>query len=258
MFLENKFNFKVDAKVKLYEVLKEEEAHIWSLYLPNQKRNIEYLSSILSNDEKKKANNFKFTKDREQFLITRGTLRCILARYLQKRPGSIDVSYSQWGKPCLPEPRTLHFNISHSENYSLLAFTRSCEIGIDLEIVKNELKLDEMVEIVFSATELSCWRKMSSEKKVDYFYKVWVGREAFLKALGKGWLENDKNIREMKLFPNNTYENSENSYRNTYGTLEYFQIVPGYKSAFFTKGATLKPLFINWENVQSVLENFQL
>src|SRR3989338_3710426 len=130
IFLDSRSNFMFAPKTKQHGALKQEEVHIWSLFLPSQKRNIEYLSSILSNDEKKKANNFKFTRDRERFLITRGTLRCILARYLQKRPGSIDVSYSQWGKPCLPEPRTLHFNISHSENYSLLAFTRSCEIGI--------------------------------------------------------------------------------------------------------------------------------
>lgn len=247
MFSENQSNFKLDSKAKQHGTLKQNEAHIWSLFLPSQKGSINYLHSILSNNEKEKANNFKYEKDQERFIITRGTLRSLLACYLKKKPESINIIYSQWGKPYVPEPKTLHFNISHSGDYSLLAFTRTCEIGVDLELVNNNLEFDEMAETIFSAAELSHWSKIHSEKKVDYFYKVWVGREAFLKGLGKGWLENDEVIRETELFPN-TYEDSGSFYKNTYGTLEYFQIIPGYKSAFFTKGATVKPLFINWEN----------
>lgn len=245
MFLKKQFTFKPDFRIKQYRELKQDEVHLWHLFLPSLRSRINSLYLILCNSEKAYANSFNYYKDQERFIITRGILRYILANYLEKAPESINIIYTPWGKPYISDIRPLFFNVSHAGDYSLLAFTSACEIGIDLELMNYNLEFDEMAKTIFSIRELSYWNKLTSEKKVDYFYKVWVGREAFLKALGKGWLEDDEEIRGTELFftPNTGFGSV---YKNNYGTLEYFQLIPEYKSAFFTKGTVLKPIIINW------------
>lgn len=239
---EKLFNF--DLKDKQYHLPQLDAVHIWCLFLPSQKGNMNYLRSILSKDEKTKAYSFKFAKDQEQYLITRGALRCILACYLQKTPESIGINYGEWGKPCLQEPKVLQFNVSHSGNYSLLAFTKKYEIGIDLELINHSFEVEEIAKTIFSSTELLYWSQSVPEKKVDIFYKIWVGREAFLKAIGKGWLEESKKINEEDLF---SYKDHifPDIYKNNLGFLQHFECIDGYKSALFTKGPVLKPTFIN-------------
>lgn len=228
-------------------VLNADEVHLWLFYIPKQKENINYFFSLLTKDEKDRTNQYRFNKQNEEFLITRGALRQLLAMYLQKKPESIELNYNQWGKPFLPDKSALHFNVSHSGDYALLAFTRSGEVGIDIEIMKKDLEFEGIVETIFSDMELFLWDSLTSDKKVDYFYNVWVAREAFLKALGKGWLEDNKRIRNLSLFLEMSEEYGQ-VYENAYGTLEFLQTVNGYKSAYFVKGLPVKPILINFDN----------
>lgn len=248
MFLDNTMDSKVNLKAKHHLKLKSDEIHIWTICLLNKKKNISYLSSLLSKDEQKKAANFKFLRDREQFLITRGILRCVLAGYLKEIPQAINIHYGLWGKPCLSEEKTLHFNVSHSGDYALFAFARDYEIGIDLEQVNENLELEEIALTIFSQTELSYWKKIPPEEKINFFFKFWVGKEAFLKALGKGWLENDENTKFEELCSFKKNLNCE-VFKNKFGFVHYFEGISGYKSAYFVKGPTLQPTFFSWEYI---------
>ena len=237
------FNFKLKSKKCL--TLKSDEVHIWSVCLLDNERDIYYLSSILSKDEQERAGDFRFLRDQERFIMTRGILRCLLAEYSGVTPQSIEIMYGLHGKPCISQEKSLHFNVSHSGDYAVLAFNRDYEIGIDLEYIDRNLELEEMVLSIFSQAELNYWEKLHPEEKVEFFFKVWVGKEAFLKTLGKGWLENDEKIKfeEKYLFEQNL--DGEVS-KNELGVLHYFQYVPEYASAFFIKGPSLEPMFFNW------------
>jgi 4'-phosphopantetheinyl transferase len=238
------FNFKMKSKQCL--TLKLDDVHIWSVCLLDNERDIYYLSSLLSKDEEERAGRFRFPRDQERFIITRGILRCLLAGYLEETPQAIEIMYGLWGKPCLSKEKSLHFNVSHSGDYAVFAFTRDYEVGIDLERIDKNIELEEMALIIFSQAELNYWEKLHPEEKVDFFFKVWVKKEAFLKALGKGWLENDEKIKFEELYSFEQNLDGETS-KNELGFLHYFQCVSGYTSAFFAKGPILEPTYFNWK-----------
>jgi 4'-phosphopantetheinyl transferase len=57
----------------------------------------------------------------------------LLGFYLSGAPEEIPFSYGPQGKPAIGVDSLLRFNISHSGDFVLLAFTRECDIGVDIE-----------------------------------------------------------------------------------------------------------------------------
>lgn len=212
------------------------EVHIWSASLLENINNINYFYSILSKDECERANSFRFSKDQIQFTITRGILRQLLSNYLRQSPESIEIMYGLWGKPCLPEEKSLHFNVSHSGDYALYAIARHYEVGIDLEYIDKNLECENMAFHIFSETELTEWKLLNPEERVNSFYRRWVSREAFLKASGKGWLEDKRDLSfsdKKKSGKDNLNDEATNLYS--------FECIPDYAGALFVDGALLIP-----------------
>lgn len=216
------------------------EVHIWTASLLKNKNNVSHFYHILSADERERANKFKFFKDQEQFIITRGILRQLLSNYLKRPPQSLEIMYGLWGKPCLPQEESLLFNLSHSGDYALYAVTRNQEVGIDLEYIDNTLPLEEMGLYIFSETELTAWKFLEPEEKVNSFFTRWVSMEAYLKALGKGWLE-DKSANTFAAMKKFSPKNL-----NQLANLYSFECIPGYASALFVEGTLLNPRHYFW------------
>lgn len=221
-----------------------DDVHIWSVFLPEHEKNKDYFASILSMDEHERANGFRFSIDKTRFTITRGILRCILSRYLGEKPETLEFLYGLWGKPCLPEEKTLHFNISHSRDYALCALVRHYEVGVDLEYIDTTLDLERIAESLFSQSELNDWVKQIPTNKLNFFYRFWTGAEAFLKALGKGWLEEKQmpftktSLLEQKV----AYEAIATQVTYPY----FFQSIPSYASALYVQGPSLNAIYRSW------------
>jgi len=143
----------------------------------------------LENDEKARAARFHFARDRNHFTACRGILRELLGRYLGSSPESIEFLYGAHGKPA-HRPRDssspIRFNISHSHGLAVLAFVRGCEIGIDLESIRQEFAGEEIAERYFSARELVELRALPAELKPEGFFLCWTRKEAYVKARGLG------------------------------------------------------------------------
>ncbi len=232
-------------------LLNSEEAHVWSACLSENENKVLYFTSLLSQDEKEKASQFRFPKDQKRYAISRGILRCLLGKYLREDPEKIEFLYGLWGKPCLPQEKNLFFNLSHSEDYVLYAFTQGYEVGIDIEFIDPNLELEDMARSVFSAEEFFYWDDLSSEGKRNSFFKHWASKEAFLKAGGKGWLE----TRETPAFFEARAKASDKPKSQQSGRLlkndkviypYCFDDIPGYASALFVEGPSLRPLHFTW------------
>lgn len=231
------------------------EVHIWSACLSKNENEISYFTSLLSQDEKEKASHFKFSKDQKRYTISRGILRCLLGKYLREDPEEIEFLYGLWGKPCLQKEKNIFFNLSHSEDYALYAFAQGYEVGIDIEFIKRNLELEDMARRIFSAEEFSYWETLSSEEKKESFFKCWASKEAFLKAVGKGWLETKQTqtptFFESNVGVRNNPKLKQNSklLKNKKAIYPYcFEVVPGYVSALFVEGPPLRPLHFSWNS----------
>ena len=169
--------------------LADHEVHVWQAQLELPPSQVQRLRSILTEDELTRAKRFFFEKDRQHFIVARGTLRSILSRYLTITPGHLRFYYNQYGKPSLaPEfsSTLLNFNLSHSGSMALFAITRNMEIGVDIERVRSDFEYEKIAERFFSSNEVTILNTIPAEKKLEAFYHCWTRKEAYLKAQGKG------------------------------------------------------------------------
>ncbi|OJW52183.1 MAG: hypothetical protein BGO67_10275 [Alphaproteobacteria bacterium 41-28] len=232
-------------------ILSSHEVHICSACLSENKSDISYLVSLLSEDERHMASKFRYAKDQRNFITSRGMLRCLLGGYLKKEPQDIEIVYGLWGKPCLVE-KPLYFNLSHSRDHVLYAIARDYEIGIDIEYIDHTFDLALLVSSILSSQERVHWENTKSEDKVNTFFKLWVCKEAFLKAFGKGWISDPQItvLQELDCFKNDAM-GADRLEKMKYPF--YLEILPGYASALFIDGPFLQPFFYTWSLIKDSL-----
>lgn len=244
---------RLEMQLKDSFLLNSGEVHIWSACLSENENEISYFTSLLSQDEKEKANQFRLSEDQKRYTISRGILRCLLGNYLRETPEEIEFLYGLWGKPCLQKEKNIFFNLSHSKDYALYAFAQGYEVGIDIEFINRNLELEEMARGIFSAEEFSFWNVLSSEEKRESFFKCWASKEAFLKSIGKGWLETKQT---PTLFEANTRASNNSKLKQNRKLLEdgmvtypyCFEDIPNYASALFVEGPPVRPLYFSWNS----------
>ncbi len=170
--------------------LSSHEVHVFSASIQKPLGDLQQLAEILSPDEQLRANNFYFEKDRCRFIVCRSILRRIIGRYLDIKPGDIQFSYGLQSKPALVENSGnyshLQFNLSHSQDLALYAFTLSRQVGIDLEYMRPIDDIDSLAKHFFSEPEYTVLRKLPESQKQVAFFNCWTRKEAYIKATGQG------------------------------------------------------------------------
>src|SRR5581483_155459 len=129
-----------------------DDVHIWRLSLEGSAALAERLVETLSSGERRRAERFRFARDRDRFVVVRGVLRGLLGRYLDRDPGTLRFRYGPNGKPALRDDGFLRFNVSHSRRIALVAVAAGREVGVDVEEIRGDLDVDGLSR-VFSAAE---------------------------------------------------------------------------------------------------------
>ncbi len=164
-----------------------DEVHIWRASLDRPPSFLESLFALLSEDEQARALRYACPATRTRFVVGRGLLRTILARYLETTPREVRFQLCPQGKPILDEPHPrFHFNVSHSHSLVLIAVTQRAEVGIDVERIRPFSNDLNMAERYFSPRECRMLRLLSPERRTEAFFHAWTRKEACLKALGVG------------------------------------------------------------------------
>src|SRR6267378_5151373 len=194
MILSEQFQHSPDSEtwslMPEWPLLGKRDVHLWRVDLNQPLAIMERCRHLLSVDEQARANRFHFESDRQHFMVARGCLRTILARYLEIDPRAVQFSYASHGKPELASPTSqaqpLNFNLAHSGGLALYAFTRVGEIGVDLEHIRPEFTGDDIARRFFSATEVACLDRLPVDQRALAFFNCWTRKEAFIKAKGMG------------------------------------------------------------------------
>lgn len=163
--------------------------HVWCSSLQQSGDVVEQLSSLLDTEERERAARFQFEHLRRAFRVARGTLRLILARYLEVEPGKLQFRYTANGKPYLSDPadpKGISFNLSHSGDLVLYAITRGRQVGVDIEQIRPVPELMNIAANTFSQEEYSQLKTVAENQKLDAFFNCWTRKEAFIKAIGEG------------------------------------------------------------------------
>lgn len=162
------------------------KAHVWYFSTDQFSDTLDVYRGVLSPNEIDKAQTFKFEKDRNISILSRGLLRMISAQYLGIHPKKIDFKYGAFGKPSYVQRTFLKFNVSHSGTYIVLAFTRESEIGVDVELIKKNFDVLDIAQNFFSNDEIKSLETFKKPERVEAFFRCWTRKEAFIKAKGSG------------------------------------------------------------------------
>jgi 4'-phosphopantetheinyl transferase len=162
-----------------------DDVHLWRLRLDQPPAAIAALVATLSDDERERADRAATDTARSHFVVARGALRTLLARYLRVDPRAPRFAYADRGKPSLAD-EALRFNVAHSHGLALIAVSRDRELGVDLERVRALPAADAIAQRFFSPSERGRLASLPAPRRRHAFLSLWTRKEAYLKATGGG------------------------------------------------------------------------
>ena len=222
------------------------QVDIWRARLDLPTDSLKTLVTTLSVDEIQRADRFNLQGDKERFIAAHGCLRDILARYHYWEPGQLNFSTNDYGKPTLStdsSERRMDFNLSHSNDFALVAVTSERKVGVDLERIRQGISAQVIARQYFSPSEFSELMALPSEQREIGFFNCWTRKEAYIKAQGLG-LSLPLESFDVSLSPNEpvilqaTRPDPQEAARWTLLSLE---VSPDYAAALAVEGTVLSP-----------------
>jgi phosphopantetheine--protein transferase-like protein len=169
-----------------------------------------YLENYLTYSEHLKADKFLYTEDKETYTSSHSLLRLFLANELNSNPLDIPIIIDKNKKPGLAG-NPVYFNLTHTRDAFAFVISKESYVGIDLEEINCGMDFYSIIETFFSPGE----REFILQSQIEIesrFFLLWTRKEAFLKALGTGIIDNltevevsgRENFVNKHLFANST------------------------------------------------------
>lgn len=171
--------------------LPRDEAHIFYTRQENI-RDPELLQryvDMLSLDERKQWQRFKFEKHRHTYLVAHALVRSALSRYGGIEPAAWEFMRNNYGRPDVSHPedwRSLRFNLSHTTGMVAVIVAWDREVGVDVEWIDRPNLGPGIANRFFSPQEVSDLRSLPEETQQKAFFNYWTLKEAYIKARGMG------------------------------------------------------------------------
>ncbi|XP_073004620.1 uncharacterized protein [Typha latifolia] len=177
------------------------ETHLWYV-VPDELKDTSLLNQymeLLSPCERQRVLSMDGERLQKGALLARALVRTTLARYSDSRvdPRSIKFERNKFGKPEMvwqhddswTQP-SLQFNVSHTSSLIACGITLDVRIGIDVE-EKQRKTINSTLSLArryFSHSEVEYLGSFSdSDTQQREFIKLWTLKEAYVKALGRGF-----------------------------------------------------------------------
>lgn len=163
-----------------------DEVHVWRARL-DAPGALAAGRALLSADERRRAERFRFPLHRARWTAARGILRRILAGYVGADPAALRFTYGERGKPRLeagPGPEAPSFNLAHAGDLALLAVARGRAVGVDVEGIRRDAPIAALVRRWFAPAEAEALLAMGAAERRAAFFAAWTRKEAVVKARG--------------------------------------------------------------------------
>ena len=166
------------------------------------------IASLLDEHERRRAARFRRPGDARRWSRVRVRLRQLLGRRCGLAPEAVRFTLGPHGKPALSPPMTppmtppasasderadpvvalpaWRFNLSHARRHAVIVLGRGAELGVDIERIDPARDTAALVGTVLDEQERRAFAALPDEACSEAFTRVWVRKEAVLKALGAG------------------------------------------------------------------------
>ncbi|MCO6412053.1 MAG: 4'-phosphopantetheinyl transferase superfamily protein [Thiogranum sp.] len=166
------------------------EAHVWyaAPELFADSATVARCESVLSGVELLQYRRFRFPESSRNYLIAHAMVRLVLSRYGNINPADWTFVNGEHGRPEVSNPRNpaLRFNLTHTAGLAACVVTRSRQCGIDAEAIVERHHPLQVARRMFSETEYRRLQALEGREHLEYFFKQWTLREAYVKARGIG------------------------------------------------------------------------
>ncbi len=164
------------------------DIHVWFFAPEAAPQDLHRHRAWLSEAERERAARFLSEPARQAFVLAHGVLRAVLAGYCGSEPGDLCFTVDTMGKPILDglAAGSLNFNLSHSHGGVLVAVSKTYEMGVDVERVREQVDCVKLAERFFADAEHRHILHACPEEQRGLFFRHWVCKEAALKARGLG------------------------------------------------------------------------
>ncbi len=145
---------------------------------------------MISPRERERYERFRHEPSRVCYLTTRRLIREVMSSIGAKELDYWRFRTGDKGRPFLknatPAMSNVDFNIAHSRELVVVAVTRSGRVGVDLEPAQREVDHEAVARRFFSDVEREDLEKLEETRRHRRFLELWVLKEAWLKADGRG------------------------------------------------------------------------
>ncbi len=125
--------------------------------------------------------------DRQRVRAAWTTQRRILAQYLKCAPRDVPLERDPSGRPFLRMGAPiLRHSMAHSEDWMMLAVSRSVPVGVDLERIDPSIDADRIAARFFPVDEAAELSSLPKSQRAAAFFRAWTEKEAYLKGTGGG------------------------------------------------------------------------
>jgi 4'-phosphopantetheinyl transferase len=144
-----------------------------------------YDENCLTPEEKRQADRFATPRLRTHYSAAHAGLRQALAHYRDDSARE-PFTLNRYGKPEWPQS-AVSFNLTHSGDLAACVIADGMAVGIDIEQIKPLDDLPSIAALVFSDRERALLAAADPDQRLKLFYRLWVMKEAIIKALGLGF-----------------------------------------------------------------------
>jgi len=226
------------------------ETHTWFAFFDSLAPRLDSFLATLSDEERERARRFRFPKDRDAYVLAQGFLREILSQYVGIAACELRFELGAHGKPFLVEAQSkahLRFNLSHAQGAVICALAHDCEVGVDLEPLREHADALELSKNYFSEREAIALAGLPASERGRAFLTCWTRKEAYIKARGEG-LRMD--LKSFEVFGPDEAQpqlrvcgNPEESHRWTVRDLD---VPEGYVAALVLEGKNCNVKSVVW------------
>jgi len=139
---------------------------------------------ILDAEEQRRAERFVRPAHREHFVAAHAGLRRWLAACTAAKPEALRFASTGAGQKPRLQSSSVHFSLSHSQDWAAAVIVDGHETGIDIEAIRA-IK-PELPQRFFSEEEQTELATLTGEAWLHGCFHAWTRKEALLKAIGVG------------------------------------------------------------------------
>lgn len=136
---------------------------------------------LMDEERRRRIERFRFTQDK---LLSLGAGLLLKEALIREGISDAQIVTAPGGKPYLKNHRDIFISISHSGEAALCAIA-AVPVGCDIQKLKADTPL-AVARRAFSEEEQQQLKVMDAWQQQLSFYKLWTGKESYLKMTGEG------------------------------------------------------------------------